>query len=178
MNQWARRFITIRRGRRAIVNSGNISGPSIKYAPYWWDAAAPELQAATPLPSRVDVAVVGSGFTGMRAALELARAGRSVMVLDRDAAGSGAARRNAGYLGRVLKHSLADLMQQHGDAKGLAFYRELGDAFTGVIELIEREKIDCHLVRRGRFIAATSAKHYDALAVDLEAMREHLGYPF
>ena len=35
-------------------------------------------------------AIVGSGFTGMRAALELARAGRSVLVLDKDAAGAGA----------------------------------------------------------------------------------------
>jgi len=152
--------------------------PSIKFEPYWWDAARPEPQPAIPLPPRVDVAVVGSGFTGMRAALELARAGRSVLVLDKDAAGSGAARRNAGYLGRVLKHSLTALMQKHGAAQGIAMYRELGDAFTGVIELIDREGIDCHLSRHGRFIAATSAKHYDALAADLEPMRRQLGYPY
>lgn len=151
---------------------------SIKFEPYWWDAARPEPHPAVALASHYDVAVVGSGFTGMRAALELARAGRSVLVLDKDAAGAGAARRNAGYLGRVLKHSLAALMQKHGDAQGLAFYRELGEAFTDVIALIERERIDCRLTRHGRFIAATSVKHYDALAADLEPMRRHLGYPF
>jgi glycine/D-amino acid oxidase-like deaminating enzyme len=114
----------------------------------------------------------------MRSALELARAGRSVVVFDKDAAGSGAARRNAGYLGRVLKHSLTTLMKKHGAEQGLALYRELGEAFTGVIDLIARERIDCHLSRHGRFIAATSVKHYDALAADLEPMRQHLGYPF
>lgn len=152
--------------------------PPIKFEPYWWDAARPQPHAAVALGSRYDVAVVGSGFTGMRAALELARAGRSVVVLDKDAAGSGAARRNAGYLGRVLKHSLSTLMKKHGAAQGLALYRELGEAFTDVIDLIARERIDCHLSRHGRFIAATSVKHYDALAADLEPMRRHLGYPY
>jgi glycine/D-amino acid oxidase-like deaminating enzyme len=155
-----------------------IALPSIKFEPYWWDAARPEPHPAVSLPPRVDVAIVGSGFTGMRAALELARAGRSVLVLDKDAAGSGAARRNAGYLGRVLKHSLTQLQKKHGETQGLAMYRELGEAFTGVIALIERERIDCHLSRHGRFIAATSSKHYDALAADLEPMRRQLGYPY
>lgn len=150
----------------------------IKFEPYWWDAARPERHPAVTLAPRTDVAIVGSGFTGMRAALELARAGRSVVVFDKDAAGSGAARRNAAYLGRVLKHSLSHLMGKHGEAQGLAIYRELGDAFTGVIDLITREKIDCHLTRHGRFIAATSVQHYDALATDLEAMQRHLGYPY
>jgi len=155
-----------------------IALPSIKFEPYWWDAAPPELHPAVALPPRIDVAIVGSGFTGMRAALELARAGRSVLVLDKDAAGSGAARRNAAYLGRVLKHSLVALMKKHGEAQGIAMYRELGEAFTGVIDLIAREGIDCHLTRHGRFIAATSTKHYDALAADLEPMRQQLGYPY
>jgi glycine/D-amino acid oxidase-like deaminating enzyme len=156
----------------------DIALPSLKFEPYWWDAARPELHPAVAPPPRVDVAVVGSGFTGMRAALELARAGRSVLVFDKEAAGSGAARRNAAYIGRVLKHSLTALMKKHGDAQGIAMYRELGEAFTGVIDLIARERIDCHLTRNGRFIAATSAKHYDALAADLEPMRRHLGYPY
>jgi glycine/D-amino acid oxidase-like deaminating enzyme len=157
---------------------GDITLSSVKFEPYWWDVARPEPHPAVALASRYDVAVVGSGFTGMRAALELARAGRSVVVFDRDAAGSGAARRNAGYLGRVLKHSLPMLMERHGAAQGIALYRELGEAFTGVIELIEREQIDCRLSRHGRFIAATCENHYEALAADLEAMRRHLGYPY
>ncbi|GAB2177961.1 NAD(P)/FAD-dependent oxidoreductase [Dongia sp. agr-C8] len=163
---------------KGIEPIDGIALPSIKFEPYWWDAARPVMHPATALPPRVDVAIVGSGFTGMRAALELARAGRSVLVLDQDAAGSGAARRNAGYLGRVLKHSLTALMRKHGEAQGIAMYRELGDAFTGVIDLIDRERIDCHLARPGRYIAATSTRHYDALAADLEPMRRLLGYPY
>jgi glycine/D-amino acid oxidase-like deaminating enzyme len=161
-----------------VETIGAIVLPELKFEPYWWDAAPPEPLPPLTLAPRYDVVVVGSGFTGMRAALELARAGRSVVVLERDLAGSGAARRNAGYLGRVLKHSLLALMQQHGEARGLAFYRELGEAFTGVMNFIEREKIDCHVTRHGRFIAATRPAHYEQLGVELEAMRRHLGYPY
>ncbi|HVT53797.1 MAG TPA: FAD-binding oxidoreductase, partial [Dongiaceae bacterium] len=160
------------------MNGESVLTPGARFEPYWWAAAKPERLSAGTLASRYDVAVIGSGFTGMRAALELARAGRSVVVLDKDPAGSGAARRNAGYLGRVLKKSLPTLMAKHGDAKGIAIYRELGEAFTGTIDFIAREGIECRLTRHGRYIAATSVKHYDAMAVELEAMRRHLGYPY
>src|SRR5690242_5197793 len=160
------------------MNSDSVLTPQARFEPYWWAAAKPERMAAGAPATRYDVAVIGAGFTGMRAALELARAGRSVVVLDKEPAGSGAARRNAGYLGRVLKKSLPTLMAKHGDAKGIAIYRELGEAFTGTIDFIAREGIDCKLSRHGRYIAATSTAHYDAMAVELEAMRRHLGYPY
>ena len=54
----------------------------LKTAPYWWEAGeAPPPFAETP-PRRVDLAVVGGGFTGMSAALTAAEAGASVCVID------------------------------------------------------------------------------------------------
>jgi glycine/D-amino acid oxidase-like deaminating enzyme len=156
----------------------DILAPDVKYEPYWWDAAKPVPHPPVSLAASYDVAIVGSGFTGLRAAVELLRAGRSVVVLDKQAAGEGAARRNAGYLGRVLKKSLPYLMRKLGAERGIAIYRELGEAFTGTVAFIEREKIDCHLARCGRFIAAASPAHYGDLACDLEAMRRHLGYEY
>src|SRR4051812_19228313 len=44
--------------------------------PYWWEAAPrPDLPPVAP-PARADVAIVGSGYTGLTAAIELARGGR------------------------------------------------------------------------------------------------------
>jgi len=150
----------------------------LRLQPYWWDRAAPQPLPPVELRPRYDVAIVGSGYTGLRAALELARAGRSVVVLDREDPGFGASRRNAGYLGRVLKHPVDKLMKKHGAAEGIAYYRELGEAFTGVMQFIADEKIDCHLARPGRFYAANSAKHLAALEAELEGLRRHLGYGY
>ena len=56
-----------------------------------WAATAPPGPECPPLESDVaaDVAVVGAGYTGLSAALHLARAGRRVVVLDARRAGLG-----------------------------------------------------------------------------------------
>jgi gamma-glutamylputrescine oxidase len=64
--------------------------------PIWWSDIAPQRAALRPLPARVDVAVVGSGYCGLSAALELARAGVRVAVVDSGAIGQGASSRNGG----------------------------------------------------------------------------------
>lgn len=50
------------------------------------------------LPLRCDVVVVGGGFTGLTAALDLVRAGRSVTVLEAGRLGAGASGMNAGFV--------------------------------------------------------------------------------
>ncbi|MGE4078638.1 MAG: FAD-dependent oxidoreductase, partial [Reyranella sp.] len=58
--------------------------------PYWWEAAPPPEASDATLAPAYDVVVVGSGYTGLRAALTLARAGRSVAVFDKERPGHGA----------------------------------------------------------------------------------------
>ena len=98
--------------------------------PYWWDRAAPTPIGGAIPPRAVDVAIVGTGFTGLSAARILLRAGRSVALLDGEDPGFGASRRNAGYLGRTLKKSFPDLMATHGREHALAVYRELDAAYA------------------------------------------------
>ena len=74
--------------------------------PYWHDTVAPvapvdDGPTSTPeiLPGRTEVAIIGAGFTGMSAALELSRAGRDVIVLDTEGPGAGCSSRNGGLIG-------------------------------------------------------------------------------
>jgi glycine/D-amino acid oxidase-like deaminating enzyme len=64
----------------------------------WWDEtmaplARPALQGAV----ECDVAIIGGGFTGLSAALHLAEAGASVVVLESRYVGWGASGRNGGF---------------------------------------------------------------------------------
>ena len=77
--------------------------------PYWWRAAPPQASPGD-LPARVDVLVVGAGYSGLSAALETARAGRSTLVIDTEALGHGASSRNVGFVGKTLKHSLGEIV--------------------------------------------------------------------
>jgi glycine/D-amino acid oxidase-like deaminating enzyme len=149
-----------------------------KGQPYWWDAAPPvDVPAKEPAPA-YDVVVVGSGYTGLHAALALARAGRSVAVFDKDRPGYGASRRNAGFLGRTLKKSYVELKASKGREKAEAVYRDLDDALQSTLAFIAEESIHCYAERCGRLIAATSDAHYARLAYDLEGMKTDLGFPY
>lgn len=145
-----------------------------KTEPYWWDAAPRPAPEATPLPVKVDVAVVGSGHTGLTAALALARGGRSVAVLEAGPLGYGASTRNAGYVGRTLYAKFPKLLAKYGPAKAAALSSEGPAANDFVANLIETEQLACGYVTCGRFIAAPSAKAYDHMARDLEATLRHV----
>ncbi|MFJ4346792.1 NAD(P)/FAD-dependent oxidoreductase [Pseudomonas sp. NPDC089401] len=56
-----------------------------------------------------DIAVVGAGIVGVACALQLARQGRRVLLLDRQAPGTGASYGNAGHLATEQVFPIADL---------------------------------------------------------------------
>ena len=69
----------------------------MKLTSYWLDTAEPAGDfRRNPIPPQVDVAVVGAGFTGLSAALELAKQGASVALLEQHTVGWGASGRNGG----------------------------------------------------------------------------------
>ena len=74
---------------------------------YWLDGLAPFTSTkAEPLKS-VDVAVIGSGYTGLHAAIVTARAGRSTQVIDKHMPGWGCSTRNGGQISSSIKPTLA-----------------------------------------------------------------------
>ncbi|PDQ22575.1 gamma-Glu-putrescine oxidase [Mesorhizobium sanjuanii] len=156
----------------------HITTSDFKFQPYWWDAAAPTVIEADNPDAEYDVVVVGSGYTGVSAALHLARAGRSVAIFDRQDPGAGASRRNAGFIGRVLKKSYSDLSASKGKGDAKAIYAELHSAYRFTLDLIESEAIACFASRPGRFIGATSKGHFDALAADLGRMQAEMGFDY
>jgi glycine/D-amino acid oxidase-like deaminating enzyme len=161
-----------------VTNETDIFAPGFKEQPFWWDAAPRPVLPEHTLPAKVDVAIVGSGHTGLVAALTLARAGRRVAVFDAGDAGQGASSRNAGYVGRSLKHSFGELIERHGLERAVGVYRDMRAAFDWVFSLVEQEQIACKLVHCGRFVGARSPRQYEAMAREYQLRERHLGEPF
>src|SRR6516164_1572029 len=132
--------------------------------PYWWEAAPrPDLPPVAP-PARADVAIIGSGYTGLTAAIELARGGRHVVVLDAQDAGWGCSSRNGGQVSTSLKPSFDELEALHGRDLAFRIRREGINALAWIGDFIEREKLDCDWARVGRFHAAHNPAAFETLA--------------
>jgi glycine/D-amino acid oxidase-like deaminating enzyme len=149
---------------------------SVTYAPYWWDAA-PRLETpGSALPAKADVAIIGSGFTGLSAALTLLDKGREVVVLDRGVPGYGASTRNGGQFGSGnQKFSVKRLIALRGEEKAAALLRDGTRMLDYVEYLVETEKIDCHFRRCGRFRGAMRPEHYEAMAADMKDLKRVAG---
>ena len=144
--------------------SESIFSDEFKTEPYWWEAARPSAKHAEQLPDETDVAIVGSGYSGLSTALELARSGTSVTVMDREEIGHGASSRNGGLLSTEPKFASKTVLRERLGAAHAERIIEDGRAtFTNLKEIIEREGIDCHLERNGRFVGAHCPKAFDNL---------------
>ncbi|MBL8894145.1 MAG: FAD-binding oxidoreductase, partial [Rhizobiales bacterium] len=145
--------------------------------PYWWQAAPRPKTEPPPFPSpaKADVAIVGSGITGLVAAMGLARGGRSVVVFEAEEPGIGASSRNAGYVGRTFKYTFGELVERQGLDYAKALYKELRTAFEAVSKLIATERIDCGFAMQGRYIMAASPSQRESLTREFDLRAKHLG---
>lgn len=138
--------------------------PGFKAEPYWWDRTPrPDLPEQS-LPSRVDVAIVGSGYTGLSAALQTARAGRDTVLFDAEAAGWGCSARNGGQIGDRVKSSYDELVSSYGKERAFAICKEVQDALAWTGDFIREERIDCDFKVCGRFHAAHQPAAYEMMA--------------
>ena len=147
----------------------------MKEVPYWWEEAPPTPGDTPAMPTSADVAVVGSGYTGLSAALTLARAGRSVVVFDSDTPGIGASSRNGGMLGSWLKPSLDTLTRRYGPEAARALFAESREAYDFLGRFIADEDIECDYAETGAFTGIVKPAQYEAMARETERLSRTIG---
>ena len=111
----------------------------------WYAATATPFPALPPLvdDARVDVCVVGAGYTGLGAALELATRGVSVTILEAAQVGSGGSGRNGGQVHMGQRNDQAWLEKTVGRDDALALWRMSQDARAHLLGLIDAHQIAC-----------------------------------
>ena len=149
--------------------------PSFQAAPYWWDAAPPEDASNQDLPARTDLVIIGSGFAGLSAALEAARAGASVAVLDAGPLGGGASSRSGGMVSSGQKLVLTAAIAGLSAAQAQAALEDSKATYEFLQALIAREGLDADLQLCGRFFGAFTPAHLARLHRNAEALATRTG---
>ena len=138
----------------------------IQAAPLWQDDGAVPALAADPLPTQVDVLVVGAGYTGLSAARETAAAGLATLVLDAGRLGAGCSGRNGGQVAYSFKPSFAELSARHGVERAFAICREAHEAIAYLRSLATQAGADCDWRECGCFYGAHTPRHFELMVRD------------
>jgi glycine/D-amino acid oxidase-like deaminating enzyme len=122
-----------------------------------------------------DVAVIGGGLAGLTAALDLARSGRSVVILEAEKVGWGASGRNGGFVGPGYATGHADITRMVGVERAQVLHR-LSIEGARIVE----ENIDSLAMSDNkRVYGKLSVLRYhdpDGLKRHCEAMQKEFGY--
>ena len=121
-----------------------------------------------------DVVVVGAGFAGLSAAIELAQRGYEVVVLEADRVCSGASGRNGGQAIVGFASGQAPLEQQLGQADAKRAWEMSLQGLDLLDQRIAEFEIDCDRVHGYLYVAETARKAR-ALEAEMAAMDRDYG---
>ncbi len=128
------------------------------------------------LPTKVDIVVLGGGYTGLSAARTLAMQGAKVAVLEAETIGWGASSRNGGMVLTGLKLGMGTIQKRYGRELAKRMFQYSLDSIDSVEEIVREENIDCGFARCGHLLTANKPKHFDALREEAEFLEKEFGH--
>jgi len=126
---------------------------------------------------QADVCVIGGGFTGLSAALNLAEQGLDVVLLEAERIGFGASGRNGGLIGSGQRKDALEMEEQFGFDQSKLFWDFAEAAKTEIRERVAKHDIPCDL-QYGQVEGVhkqTYVGHADQYAT---ALAERYNYPY
>jgi len=137
--------------------------------PFWQADAELPAGAGGALPAAADVVIVGAGYTGLSAAYETARAGRTTLVLDAGPIGGGCSSRNGGQVAFSIKPDLEVLAGRYGAGVAERIYREGFEAVEELRRFAATPAGECDWRDVGAFYGAHTRRQFARLCRAVES---------
>lgn len=125
---------------------------------FWRKDSPTKAHDALALRGRVktDVVVIGGGFSGLSASLELARRGHSVILIERTGVGHGASSYNCGHVGIQLGKNPHLTLKKIGEEKTKLYADLLKLAIANVRKVVDASGVECFYREKGNLTAGVS----------------------
>lgn len=147
----------------------------MKQAPFWVEDHPRPDGLTSDLPAETDYLVVGSGLTGLTAALRLASAGRDVTVIDAGEIAGGASSLNGGMVSPDVKAGIRSVFQTHGPQIGREMWASTVDSVDLVRSLATRPGIDALTHDNGMAALGRGTRQRQSFEKTVSWYRDNLG---
>jgi glycine/D-amino acid oxidase-like deaminating enzyme len=149
---------------------------TLKETPFWWDTVIMPQASPEPPTGEFDVAVIGSGITGLTAARALAKRGAKVAVLESQTIGWGASSRNGGMTLTGLKVGAGTLFARYGRELTRRMFAASVAAIDCVEQIVNDEAIACDFSRSGHLEVACKPSHFRDFTHSEEVMAREFNH--
>src|SRR5690554_6006570 len=144
----------------------------------WYEDTAGERPeyAALDGDASADIVIIGGGFTGLSAAVHLAKAGTNVVLIEQHRFGDGASGRNGGQMGTGQRYWPEDLEADLGFERSKALFDLAKEAKAHLHEFATANGIGIDYLP-GQISAAHKARYVDEYRRHADTLAERYGYP-
>ena len=143
---------------------------------YWLETVKMPPGDAGPPPENVDVAIIGTGVTGLSAARALAKRGVRVAALEAETLGWGASSRNGGMVLTGMKLPVPTLISRYGREAVRRMYAASIASIDCVERIVREEKIECNFSRCGHLEVACKPAHFAGYADSAALVQREFGH--
>jgi gamma-glutamylputrescine oxidase len=160
-----------------LTPSRHVAAAASSANTYYHESATRPFSDGAALDGHInaDVVIIGAGFTGVSAALDLAKAGLNVVVLEANLIGAGASGRNGGLICSGWRHDQSWFENKIGRADALKVWALAEDAKADLLARMAHYAIDADW-QGGQIFAAHTPAMMRALDDDAEHMADHYDY--
>lgn len=140
-----------------------------QHAPSWYaNEGLSEIRPRLAQHTQADVCIVGAGYTGLSAAIELGKQGHSVIVLEAHRVGWGASGRNGGQLGTGFNRSQIELEKTVGALQAHALWDIAEGSKQWILSICNEYALD--IEQQPGIVQALHRKRY------VKGMHEYCNY--
>jgi gamma-glutamylputrescine oxidase len=162
------------------INPTDLQHPGAAHVDSYWAATAgPEVEGADPIAgdAEVDVAIIGSGYTGLSAAYHLGREhGIAAHVLEANRIGWGCSGRNGGFCSiGIGKDDFGDWVRRFGLEAAKRIFEQGREAVRSVQRILDAEKLDVDRSPEGGLELAHRPNRIGEMAARRRELKELFG---